>query len=131
MNNLPIDAMRELGRGPVIGCDVGADRAFTAHSDEIDVPLPWQLLRWVKARRQCPTIFQILWRSGMVNSAASSVAHRAQSDLILQPPLAEVDMLNWGAFDRAIQAGYEYAVKRLEELPADSPVLKCTGVLRG
>jgi hypothetical protein len=34
-------------------------------------------------------------------------------------------MLNWDAFDRAIQAGYEYAVKRLEELPADSPVLRC------
>ncbi|HJS91993.1 MAG TPA: patatin-like phospholipase family protein [Steroidobacteraceae bacterium] len=125
MNNLPVDVMRELGRGPVIGSDVGADRAFTARSDEIDVPLPWQLLRWIKARRRCPTIFQILWRAGMVNSTASTIAHRAQSDLILQPSLAEVDMLNWQAFDRAIQAGYDYAVKRLEELPADSPVLRC------
>ncbi len=122
MNNLPVDAMRELGRGPVIGCDVGADRAFAARSDEIDVPLPWQLLRWRKTRRQCPTIFQILWRAGMVNSAASSIAHRAQSDLILKPPLAEIDMLNWDAFDRAIRAGYEYTVRRLEEIPADSPL---------
>jgi NTE family protein len=130
MNNLPVDVMRELGRGPVIGCDVGgADRAFTARSDEIDVPLPWQLLRWIKVRRQCPSIFQILWRAGMVNSNASTVAHRAQSDLILQPPLAEVDMLNWDAFDRAIQVGYEYAVRRLEELPADSPLLKCAADL--
>jgi NTE family protein len=125
MNNLPVDVMRELGRGPVIGCDVGgADRAFTALTDEIDVPLPWQLLRWMKARRQRPSIFQILWRAGMVNSNASTIAHRAQSDLILQPPLAEVDMLNWDAFDRAIQAGYEYAIKKLEELPADSPVMR-------
>ena len=129
MNNLPVDVMRDLARGPVIGCDVGgADRAFTARSDEIDVPLPWQLLRWLKVRRKCPSIFQILWRSGMVNSNASTVAHRAQSDLILQPPLAEVDMLNWTAFDRAIQAGYEYAVRKLDELPADSPVLKCVGL---
>ncbi len=127
MNNLPVDVMRDLGRGPVIGCDVGADRAFTARSEEIDVPLPWQLLRWAKVRRQSPTIFQILWRAGMVNSAASTIAHRAQSDVILQPPLAEVDMLNWDAFDRAIQAGYEYAVTRLEELPASSPLRKCGG----
>jgi NTE family protein len=125
MNNLPVDVMRELGRGPVIGSDVGADRAFAAASEETDVPLPWQLLRWTKARRRCPSIFQILWRAGMVNSTASTIAHRAQSDLILQPSLAEVDMLNWDAFDRAIQAGYEYAVKKLEELPADAPVLKC------
>jgi NTE family protein len=125
MNNLPVDVMRELGRGPVIGSDVGADRAFAAASEETDVPLPWQLLRWTKARRRCPSIFQILWRAGMVNSTASTIAHRAQSDLILQPSLAGVDMLNWDAFDRAIQAGYEYAVKKLEELPADAPVLKC------
>ncbi|MGA7541085.1 MAG: patatin-like phospholipase family protein [Steroidobacteraceae bacterium] len=125
MNNLPVDVMRELGRGPVIGSDVGADRAFTARSDEIDVPLPWQLLRWVKARRERPSIFQVLWRAGMVNSTASTVTHRAQSDLILQPSLAGVDMLNWQAFDRAIQAGYEYAAKKLEQLPADSAVLKC------
>jgi NTE family protein len=125
MNNLPVDVMRELGRGPVIGSDVGADRAFAATSEEIDVPQPWQLLRWAKARRRCPSIFQILWRAGMVNSTASTIAHRAQSDLILQPSLAEVDMLDWDAFDRAIQAGYEYAVKKLQELPADAPLLKC------
>lgn len=125
MNNLPVDVMRELGRGPVIGSDVGADRAFAATSEEIDVPQPWQLLRWAKARRRCPSIFQILWRAGMVNSTASTVAHRAQSDLILQPSLEEVDMLDWDAFDRAIQAGYEYAVKKLQELPADAPLLKC------
>jgi NTE family protein len=125
MNNLPVDVMRELGRGPVIGSDVGADRAFAATSEEIDVPQPWQLLRWAKARRRCPSIFQILWRAGMVNSTASTIAHRAQSDLILQPSLAEVDMLDWDAFDRAIQAGYEYAVRKLQELPADAPLLKC------
>lgn len=125
MNNLPVDVMRELGRGPVIGSDVGADRAFAATSEEIDVPQPWQLLRWAKARRRCPSIFQILWRAGMVNSTASTVAHRAQSDLILQPSLEEVDMLDWDAFDRAIQAGYEYAVKKLQELPADAALLKC------
>jgi hypothetical protein len=40
--------------------------------------------------------------------------------LLLQPPLAQIDMLNWSAFERAIAAGYEYAVRRLEGLPSDS-----------
>jgi NTE family protein len=120
MNNLPVDAMRELGRGPVIGVDVGADRAFTTDSDEVDVPLPWQLMSWLRVRRHRPNIFQILWRAGMVNSSAMTAAHREKTDLLLQPPLAQIDMLNWSAFDRAIAAGYEYAVRRLEELPADS-----------
>jgi NTE family protein len=120
MNNLPVDAMRELGRGPVIGVDVGADRAFTTDSEEVDVPLPWQLMSWLRVRRHRPNIFQILWRAGMVNSSAMTAAHREKTDLLLQPPLAQIDMLNWSAFERAIAAGYEYAVRRLEALPLDS-----------
>jgi NTE family protein len=120
MNNLPVDVMRELGRGPIIGVDVGADRAFTTDSDEIDVPLPWQLMSWLRIRRHRPNIFQILWRAGMVNSNAMTAAHRERTDLLLQPPLAQIDMLNWSGFDRAIASGYEYAVRRLETLPADS-----------
>ena len=122
MNNLPVDAMRDLGRGPVIGCDVGADRAFTTDTDEVDVPLPWQLMRWMREKKHRPNIFQILWRAGMVNSNAMTAAHREKTDLLLQPPLAQIDMLNWNGFDRAIAAGYEYAVRRLETLPADSPL---------
>jgi NTE family protein len=120
MNNLPVDAMRELGRGPVIGVDVGADRAFTTDSEEIDVPLPWQLMSWLRVRRHRPNIFQVLWRAGMVNSSAMTAAHREKTDLLLQPPLAQIDMLNWSAFERAIASGYEYTVRRLETLPADS-----------
>jgi NTE family protein len=124
MNNLPVDAMRDLGRGPVIGCDVGADRAFTTDTDDVDVPLPWQLMRWMREKKHRPNIFQILWRAGMVNSNAMTAAHREKTDLLLQPPLATIDMLNWNGFDRAIAAGYEYAVRRLETLPADSVLLK-------
>jgi NTE family protein len=131
MDNLPVDAMLELGRGPVIGCDVGADKAFGGHADELDVPAPWQLVSWIKARRRHPNIFQILWRAGMVNSAATSAAHRQRTDLILQPPLADVDMLNWKAYERAIAAGYRYALERLEQLPADAAVWKAAGVPKG
>ena len=56
--------------------------------------------------------------AGMVNSAASERAQRDLADVLLKPPLANVDLLNWQAFDRAIQAGYEYARSALEKLPA-------------
>jgi len=104
------------------GCDVGADRAFITDTDEVDVPLPWQLMRWMREKKHRPNIFQILWRAGMVNSNAMTAAHREKTDLLLQPPLAQIDMLNWKGFDRAIAAGYEYAVRRLEKLPLDSPL---------
>lgn len=131
MNNLPVDVMRELARGPVIGCDVGADRAFTSHGDdEMDTPTLWQMMAWLRRKKQRrPNIFRILWRAGMVNSAATTMAHREKTDMLLQPPLAEVDMLNWKAFDRAIELGYEYTVRRLAALPKDSPLL--SGTARG
>lgn len=122
MNNLPVDVMRELGRGPVIGVDVGGDRAFTAESDDVDVPPLWKALGWLRGRRRRPNIFQILWRAGMVNSAATTAAHREKTDLLLQPPLEQVDMLNWKAFAHAIDVGYEHAARRLEALAADSPL---------
>jgi len=127
MNNLPVDAMRELGRGPIIGCDVGGARAFTGDARDIDVPSPWDLVGWLRKRHGRPNIFRILWRAGMVNSAATSSAHREKTDLLLQPPLAQVDMLNWQHFERAIALGHEYTTRRLAELPADAPVWKHSG----
>lgn len=124
MNNLPVDAMRELGRGPVIGCDVGGSRAFTGNAPEMDVPSPWDVVGWLRRNRTRPNIFRILWRAGMVNSAATSSAHREKTDLLLQPPLTQVDMLNWQQFDNAIALGYEYTIRRLEALPADDAIWK-------
>ena len=118
MNNLPVDCMRELDRGLVIGCDVGADRAFLASDDEMDVPPLWKMMSWLRRGRRHPNIFQILWRAGMVNSSAATAERRGQTDLLLQPPLAQIDMLNWKAFERAIDAGYEYTCARLAEAPA-------------
>jgi len=117
MNNLPVDVMREASRGPVIAIDVAADRAFTADFDDVDVPGLWKAMSWFRSKKKRVNIFQILWRAGMVNSAAATIGNREQTDLLLQPPLESVDMLNWQAFDQAIGTGYRYTQKRIETLP--------------
>jgi NTE family protein len=96
INNLPVDVMQGRAPGFVIGCDVGANRNF--------------------GERRV-NIFEVLMHAGMVNSAASERAQRELADILLKPPLANIDLLNWQAFDRAIQAGYDYARVALEELP--------------
>jgi NTE family protein len=101
INNLPVDVMQSHAPGLVIGCDVGADR--------------FALGRRGKRRIN---IIQILMHAGLVNSTSSAAAQRALADVLLKPPLANVDLLNWRAFDRAIQAGYDYAKAALETLPA-------------
>jgi len=101
INNLPVDIMQTHAPGLVIGSDVGADR--------------FALGRGGKRRIN---IIQILMHSGMVNTASSAAAQRELADVLLKPPLANVDLLNWKAFDRAIEAGYDYARQALESLPA-------------
>ena len=84
MNNLPVDVMRAKGRGPVIGVDVGNDRAFTTDLEATEMPSIWNLLRGRGGRRR-PNILQILWRAGMVNSTSAKLERRMQSDLLITP----------------------------------------------
>lgn len=114
INNLPVDVMRDFARGRVIGVDVSADRAFTTVMEEGDAPPLWKFVQWFRGRERRINILQVLWRSGMINSAASSATQRELSDLLLKPPLEQIDMLNWRAFDRAVDVGYRYAMERLD-----------------
>ncbi|HEY2781450.1 MAG TPA: patatin-like phospholipase family protein [Steroidobacteraceae bacterium] len=97
INNLPVDVMQGHAPGFVIGSDVGADRNF--------------------GERRV-NILQVLMHAGMVNSTATERAQRELADVLLKPPLINIDLLNWQAFDGAIAAGYDYARSALEDLPA-------------
>jgi NTE family protein len=98
INNLPVDIMQSHAPGLVIGSDVGADR-------------------FALGGRRRINILQILMHAGMINSASSAAEQRRLADVLFKPPLANVDLLNWHAFDRAIQAGYSYTRLALESLP--------------
>jgi NTE family protein len=115
MNNLPVDVMRAKGRGPVIGVDVGTDPTFTTDIEGTEAPSFWNQFRRAHRRRKRPNILQILWRSGMVNSMTATQERRGQSDLLLMPPLASLDLLDWKSFERAIEIGYRHTCERLAE----------------
>jgi NTE family protein len=123
INNLPIDVMHARGPGLVIGCDVGANH-HSAPQATADGPPLWRLFSRGGRRMN---IFQILMRAGMVNSVSSGAAQRNLADVLLKPPLANIDLLDWHAFDRAIEAGYDHAVRALKEfanLPRLAPAPK-------
>jgi NTE family protein len=97
INNLPVDVMQRHAPGLVIGSDLGAERSPGA------VPRI--------------NIVQILMHAGMVNSAASAATQRSLADVLLKPALDNVDLLDWHAFDRAIEVGYEHARELIQEIP--------------
>ncbi|MNC92835.1 hypothetical protein D3C83_93410 [compost metagenome] len=63
---------------------------------------------------------QVLWRAGMVNSAAMTLGQRASADLLLKPPVGQIDMLDWKAFDRVVDIGYRHAMECLERRTQDA-----------
>ena len=117
INNLPVDTMQRHAPGLVIGCDVGADRALAGDDDLVDQPPFWRFFSRARSGRRRINIFQILMRAGIINGASTAAAQRELADILLKPTLENVDLLNWQAFDRAIDAGYAYARGALEDLP--------------
>jgi len=115
INNLPVDLMRRHAPGYVIGCDAGADRSFSVELAPGEAPPFWRFFARGRGGRRRINIFQVLMHAGMTNNVSSSAAQVA--DAILKPPLAGIGLLNWQAFERAIDAGYRYAQQALEELP--------------
>lgn len=114
MDNLPVDAMHAQGVAEIIAVDIGADDVLHAQVEEFALPPWWKLLwqRWFH-RGQRPGILSILLRSGMVNAEAASLERRARTSLLLTPPLSDIELLDWKAYERAIDAGYNYAQKLL------------------
>ncbi|HEX7341310.1 MAG TPA: patatin-like phospholipase family protein [Rhodanobacteraceae bacterium] len=114
INNLPTDVMSDDGLARIIAVDISADEAISAHVEEYALPSAWQVL--LQSRRHVrPGLLPILLRAGMVNTEAASVRRRELADHLLTPPLAEVGLLDWKAYDQTIEAGYRYTRRALED----------------
>ncbi|MGD9867016.1 MAG: patatin-like phospholipase family protein [Hyphomicrobiales bacterium] len=109
INNLPVDIMRSLHRGPIVAVDVARDRALT--------PEMVQLTRhgnWLDRLRR-PPIVSILMRSGTVSGESEIQRQSRIADLVVQPPLGDIDIRDWLAFDQAVTIGYEHTAAVLSE----------------
>lgn len=111
INNLPVDVMRARHQGEVIAVDIGGNYVIKSTIDEVDLPPLWQLAtEWFRHRRR-PKLSQILLRAGMVNSGSAALEARELSTLLLTPPLNDIDLLEWKAFYRAIDRGYQHTLR--------------------
>lgn len=111
MNNLPIDTMRTERVGAVIGVDIGADEVLHASVEEYATPPAWRLAfdRWLRPRR--PSMLDILLRAGMVNAETASAERRKLASLLLTPSLPDIGLLDWRAYECAIELGYQYTLR--------------------
>ncbi|MCG8562418.1 MAG: patatin-like phospholipase family protein [Hyphomicrobiales bacterium] len=103
LNNLPVDVMRGTHRGPIIAVDVARDRAMTPEMVALDRRRSW--LSWIVE----PPIVSILMRAGTVSGEPYLAEQARAADLLIEPPLGDIDIRNWRAFDQAVEIGYEHA----------------------
>jgi NTE family protein len=111
INWLPIDVMGAK-RGPVIAVDAASDPALVSFEGGKSTRPDWRFWRrW----RKMPPIVDLLFRAATVSSDALGRAACGQADIVFKPALESVDMLDWKACDRAIDAGYRHAIEKLEQ----------------
>ena len=113
MNNLPVDVMAQYSHGPIIASDVTGELDLQASDDQYGERPVWWLL-WERMKGT-PSIVSILMRSGTVGSEAQRKLVRDQADYLFEPPLEDVGLRDWRAFDRAIAEGYAHATMMIEQ----------------
>ncbi len=116
MNNLPVEVMRDGFAGDIVASDIGADDAVLAPGSQPE--FEWPGLRrvvvdWFSGFRR-PSVLRLMLSSGMVNAAAATTAARAAASVVIAPKMQGIDLLEWSAFDEAIERGYVAAVAALE-----------------
>lgn len=113
LDNLPVGVMRQWPVDETIAVDVGAEHGITAMADETELPPWWALLPDLFRKRTRPGIVQLLLRAGTVGATAASQRASASADLLIAPPLRDIDLLDWHAHERAIETGYRHACEVL------------------
>ena len=104
VNNLPTDIIRSMGVGFVVAVDVGQ---VSEQGVASDVPgSGWML----------PNIIEILMRVATMGSDARYISSRQQCEVLLNPNLLSVDLLDFRAYDRAMQIGYDCAIGKIGQI---------------
>jgi len=113
LNNLPVDVMEAMRRGPIVASDVTRNRTFKATIDDLDQRPLWQLAG--HARRGTPNIVTLLMAAGTTSSYAQGRWLRERVELLVEPELGDINMLDWKEFDRIVGAGYRSTMDLLEQ----------------
>jgi len=98
LNNLPIDAMADAAEGPIVAVDV-VRRVEASAADE--PPLP--------------SIMETLSRATVLGSVERAERNRDLALLVITPDAQDIQLRDFGALDRAIEAGRAATRRALDE----------------
>jgi len=117
INNLPVDIMQRKPVGRIVAVELGSHDRVEVDYDEMPSALAVLRGRYLpfSRRYKVPGFSTVMLKATELGTMAKMREAGKQADLLLKPPVRHFGMTEVSAFDRIVQAGYEYA---MAELPA-------------
>ena len=86
--------------------------------DADDVARPASVWRWFRTGewRNGPPIVSLLMRTATVSTGRDLAAAREATDVLVLPEVAGIEIRDWKAYDRAVEAGYQATRDALSKL---------------
>lgn len=121
LNNLPVDAMQNLGAGKTIAIDVSSSTQnedaeygkFLGKEIAAEAPSFLRIMankfRSRLKRYKLPTLAGVLIRSTMIGSVTRVSKASAEADVYARLPLEGYGLLDFKAMDQLVEIGYTYA----------------------
>lgn len=124
LNNLPVDVMAASGEGPIIASDVSAryqPPALRPQRARRPRTAAWaaRLRGWVTGTDALlPGFGETVVRSILLGSVDTAEAAQRYADVVIEPSVAGVGLLEWDSVDDMIDAGRRAAEEALAEVPS-------------
>jgi NTE family protein len=104
MNNFPVDVMRNLRRGPVVGVDMQPDARFASEVGEFEM---MSTLRLIRGRSAHPVnVFSVISRTATASSLTHGQYCRSLADLVIDPEVRHVGLLHWRNLVQTAEGAY-------------------------
>lgn len=107
LNNFPVDIMRDMHRGFIVGCDVARPQNTFPATEFTDPP---SFPAWVYKNgfSRTPPIASLLMRAATINVNPS--AGRELTDVLITPEIGDLELRDWESYDAAVEDGYTSAM---------------------
>lgn len=120
INNMPGDILLNRYGGKLISVSVNTEKDLIAQFDKFPPQASYFIKKLLFKKKKedvdIPNLIDILMRSIMVSSAAKSLEVEKMSDIFLNPKVDGIGMLEFDSIDESVEIGYNYTMKKLEEI---------------
>ncbi len=119
LDNLPVGAMREQHKGPVIAVDISSDKGLKPGVTDTIPPNGWQAL-WhylnpFNKKRRFPHIFKLISHTATLTGTVNAQTSRQLADLCLTPDCRGHGLMEMKRLDQLVENGYREAMPKLQQ----------------